>query len=288
MIIIGPLTMGVRLLFTISFTVPDQYTTAMGDAILTDSLPTGLSLYTETDSRNSVTINGVKVTDGITFTKSTVSTCIISAAKLTKSVPVVVTFDTIISSLGLARDKDIENKSSLTFSASSKFVSTGGSVKFQITGKDDIYYLSPDHAPFSTDTDIILKLEFTAAANTGEYNYHVSSDFGSNITFDKTASDALNITYENGETITPVQGITITDPTIAGSNLYVFNFPNAAGLESKVVTVVIKAKTNYPSTAPENITYKFDVTIGGAVEELKTQLIPVSIEVPLTKDIMDI
>lgn len=288
MIIIGPLSQGVRLLFTISFSVPSQYTTEVGNAIITDTLPTGLSLYTDTSTKNSVTIDGLPVSDGVSFSKAAVATCIINSSKLTADSEIVVTFDTIISSSGLARNTSIENKSALTFSASSKFVSTGGTVVFQVTGIDDISYVSPDHAPFNHNSDIAIALEFTASLNTDTYNYHIGSDFGNNMTFDKTLADAVTINYNKGGVISPVQRVTITDPASAGSNRYIINFPNDPDIESSVITVVIKAKTNYEAVAPESITYKYDLSIGGAIGEIKTQLIPVSIEVPLIKNVIDI
>lgn len=282
--ILGPIENGVRLLFTISFTVPTNYIASDGNAVITDTLPNGLSLYLNnapliTDSNNSVKVNDVAVTTGITFSGTTTPVCTITAGNFAAGDNVLVTFDAKISDQNvITADTNITNSSLVSFSLADagKYNSTGGSLDVQLTGTNNLNLLSPLAISVNLlPTDEEFEYSFTASSNPGTFNYFITDDFGQNLDLKFNGTDPVVSAYYGGN---PANAITVTTtPSTSGDQTYTFSFANDAAFLGQVITLKYTATTKNLLSTSVSLIDKLNYSIGGAIGVEKSFTVTITI-----------
>lgn len=286
MAILGPLAVGTRIQFNINFTIPADYDATKGDAVITDTLPEGLSLYlnngtTITDDKNAVTVNSAPLTRDNGYTIAAVGqtvTITVAAASLTATQPLVATIDTVVTAAAGTAETTLTNTAILAIGTA--YVSTAdATAEFTLTPLGNTPAI-PDAAPINRadDVPVTLPLSFQAAAPTAtdNFNYYVDIPYPTYLAQNGTITAFYGDTAGNETT-----SITVT-PTATG-----ISFPST-GLSGKFIKVNIPVKTQNVTgttavTLPE-ITGTYDVSVGGVQGLSGTYTIPF-IAAPQTIDV---
>lgn len=269
MAVLGPLENNVRIVFTISFRVPAQYRKEDGDAIIIDTLPQGLFLYSGSDKLSSVSINNIVLTSGFEFGGASTAICTISSTVLSANSNILITLDTYIANKSLITENtDIVNSSVMSFknAADNKYQSTVGSVNYQLTGIDDFRLDSPEEIYYGEGEES-LNYMFTAPDSDDETTfYYIKIDLGNN--FDFIFTDVVPMVYAYYGYFIPIETINV-QPCEPNHQFYTLKIRHSKLYKNQDINIFLDVKTK--NLEPDTrITIKGALSIGSTIGIKKT------------------
>lgn len=301
MIVLGPLAVGTRLQFTISFTIPADYTINMGAAVIKDTLPNELSPYINaagetpiTDDKNAVTINGIALDRNAAIPEFTISA---AGQEVSITIPadvlaisgypgklLVATIDTVLNnSIPAVASLDLTNTASVSIGS---YYKDSGNVSAAFTlvplgdSNQTSYVLDPTSVDRADNKQIKIIIYFKASEfpkESADFNYYISEPL-SNYLSPSTLTVLPKYGDNPGATGNGSQfSADISQLYISFSNSVVNmpeTVPPTTDITGKYISITMFIRTrNLADTTPEEVSEiksSYTVSIGGA------QAVPIS------------